>query len=164
VRRRDSRVWQARLKNPLLGSHLRRGCGVGHGGCRARNPWWLMPQVCWVLARMEALGIAVDAAGLGRKAAAVRRRMEALSAAAAGVLGGRQINLGSSAQLAVVLYEELGLPPPVPQGQRDAAAGARGGAVRACESNILTYLPGRERSGYLVWCPGMAGGAESQGL
>ncbi|GIL61838.1 hypothetical protein Vafri_16252 [Volvox africanus] len=101
---------------------------------RVRVQPWLRPQavqvemqVMAVLARMEALGIAVDAADLSRKAAAVRRRMEALSATASALLGGRPLNLGSSVQLAGVLYEELKLPPPVPQGQRDAATGACGG-------------------------------------
>ncbi|GIL92040.1 hypothetical protein Vretifemale_19535, partial [Volvox reticuliferus] len=89
-------------------------------------------KVTAVLARMEALGIAVDAADLSRKAAAVRRRMEALSGTASALLEGRPLNLGSSAQLAVVLYEKLKLPPPVPQGQKDAAAG-----------------PGKDRNGRL---------------
>ncbi|GLI65686.1 hypothetical protein VaNZ11_009293 [Volvox africanus] len=106
---------------------------------RVRVQPWLRPQavqvemqVTAVLARMEVLGIAVDAADLSRKAAAVRRRMEALSATASALLGGRPINLGSSVQLAGLLYEELKLPPPVPQGQRDAAAG-----------------PGKDRNGRL---------------
>ncbi|EFJ44683.1 hypothetical protein VOLCADRAFT_94989 [Volvox carteri f. nagariensis] len=99
---------------------------------RVRVQPWLRPQavqvemqVCWLLAQMEAVGMAVDTAGLGRQAAAVRQRMEALTSAASSLLGGRTINLGSSAQLAVVLYDELELPPPVPQGQRDAAGVSR---------------------------------------
>ncbi|GLC33311.1 hypothetical protein PLESTM_000047400 [Pleodorina starrii] len=117
-------------------SRLRRGllaAGRLFEAVRLRVQPWLRPQavqvemqVSWLLARMEAVGIAVDAAGLGRKGGAARRRMEALSAAAAELLGGRQINLGSSAQLAVVLYDELALPTPAPQGQQRDAAGGPG--------------------------------------
>ena len=39
-------------------------------------------------------------------------RPQALSASACRLLGGRALNLGSAAQLAVVLYQELRLPPP----------------------------------------------------
>ncbi len=65
-----------------------------------------------MLARMEAVGVAVAVGDLARAGAAVRRRMERLGAAASALLGGRAINLGSSQQLAAVLYDELKLPHP----------------------------------------------------
>ncbi|KXZ47865.1 hypothetical protein GPECTOR_32g478 [Gonium pectorale] len=106
---------------------------------------WLPPeavqvemQVIAVLARMESLGIAVDAAGLDAKAAVVRSRMEALAAAAAAALGGRAVNLGSSAQLAVVLYEELGLPPPGSAGQQ--GHGHEAGAGKDRHGRPRTHL------------------------
>ncbi|KAG2490280.1 hypothetical protein HYH03_011232 [Edaphochlamys debaryana] len=86
---------------------------------RARAQPWLRPQaihvemqVSCLLARMEAVGMAVDAAGLAAKGGAVEAAMEAATQQACSLLGGRGLNLGSSAQLAVVLYEELRLPHP----------------------------------------------------
>lgn len=72
-----------------------------------------------MLARMEAVGVAVAVGDLARAAAAVRRRMERLGAAASALLGGRAINLGSSQQLAAVLYDELKLPHPEGIGGRE---------------------------------------------
>ncbi len=91
----------------------------------------MLVQVCGVLARMEAVGMAVDDRGLAERGAAVRARMAELSRAASGLLGGAELNLGSAAQLATALYEQLRLPPPALQG---ADAGASAGArwVAAC--------------------------------
>lgn len=63
-----------------------------------------------VLARMEAIGIGVDAAALSglRDDFADRGRQAAEAAYAA--IGGEQINLGSPKQLQVVLFETLGMP------------------------------------------------------
>ncbi|KAG2429354.1 hypothetical protein HXX76_011120 [Chlamydomonas incerta] len=108
------------LAGPLL--RLRRGLVASaqlFETVRLRAQPWLRPeavqvemQLAFLLGRMEAVGMAVDAEGLERKARAVQARMDALSASACRLLGGRPLNLGSAAQLAVVLYEELRLPPP----------------------------------------------------
>ncbi|PNW81729.1 hypothetical protein CHLRE_06g257800v5 [Chlamydomonas reinhardtii] len=108
------------LAGPLL--RLRRGLVASaqlFETVRLRAQPWLRPeavqvemQLAFLLGRMEAVGMAVDAEGLERKAGAVQARMDALSASACRLLGGRALNLGSAAQLAVVLYQELRLPPP----------------------------------------------------
>ena len=62
-----------------------------------------------VLARMEANGVLVDAAALGRQSADLARRMHAASERAH-ALAARPFNLDSPKQLGALLFDELGLP------------------------------------------------------
>jgi len=63
-----------------------------------------------VLARMEAAGMAVDAAHLSRLADEARARADAAAEEAYAALGGDRVNLGSPKQLQEVLFERLGMP------------------------------------------------------
>ncbi len=62
------------------------------------------------LARMEAVGIAVDDSHLSNLEQEFDGRVTASAKAAAQAIGGREINLSSPKQLQEVLFEDLGLP------------------------------------------------------
>ncbi len=63
-----------------------------------------------VLARMEAAGVAVDAAHLETLAAEAAARADAAAQEAYAAIGGTPVNLGSPKQLQEVLFDQLGLP------------------------------------------------------
>jgi DNA polymerase-1 len=67
--------------------------------------------MCGVLARMELEGMPFEPSWLEAQRPAVEARLRQLSARAE-QLAGHPINLASAAQLAVVLYEEMGIPQP----------------------------------------------------
>lgn len=75
----------------------------------------VLPQVCCLLAGMEARGMAFDAPLLPRHRATVTASVDALQEAASRLVG-RSFNMGSSAQLAEVLYTDLRLPVPATTG------------------------------------------------
>lgn len=75
-----------------------------------------MLQVLSVLARMEALGVCCDPGPLQRHHTNIRARLAALAQRAEQLVG-HPVNLSSSSQLAVVLYEELQLPVPTGAGE-----------------------------------------------
>ena len=74
-----------------------------------------MLQLLGILARMEALGVACDPSVLLQHKASINSRLAAITSRAIQLVG-HSFNLGSSSQLAVVLYEELKLPPPTHAG------------------------------------------------
>jgi DNA polymerase-1 len=63
-----------------------------------------------VLARMEAVGVAVDVGRLRKLSAEFAARLEVIKAEIY-ALAGRAFNIGSAPQLRQVLFDELGLPP-----------------------------------------------------
>jgi hypothetical protein len=69
-----------------------------------------------VLARMEALGVCCDPGPLQRHHTNIRARLAALAQRAEQLVG-HPVNLSSSSQVAVVLYEELQLPVPTGAGE-----------------------------------------------
>ena len=73
-------------------------------------------QMIGILARMETLGIPFHPGSLLTHRRAAVARIEAIGARAAALNGGREFNVASAAQLAKVLYEDLGLPVPFSAG------------------------------------------------
>eukprot|EP00884_Botryococcus_braunii_P006548 jgi/Botrbrau1/15895/Bobra.40_1s0077.2 len=78
-------------------------------------------QVAAILADMEGVGIGFDPGLLRGHEAWIKARIDQLQEAAREVVG-HEINLASSAQLAVALYQTLGLPPPNPRARAGKAA------------------------------------------
>jgi DNA polymerase-1 len=79
---------------------------------------------------MEALGVGCDPSVLLQHQDRINQRLAAITSRAAALVG-HSFNLSSSSQLAVVLYEELKLPPPTHAGgnYRVAARGGRAHVV-----------------------------------
>ena len=75
-----------------------------------------------ILARMEVAGIACAPSLLARHRAAVQARLAQIEAAARALAGRDTFNVASRAQLAAVLYGDLGLPAPTGRGARRGAA------------------------------------------
>lgn len=73
-------------------------------------------QMTHVLAKMQLEGIGCNPSVLLGHHEVLQQRMAALTSRAT-QLAGREFNMGSSAQLAQVLYEELRLPPPTNAGR-----------------------------------------------
>ena len=88
--------------------------------------WPLLP----VLRRMENEGIRVDTGRLKSLGARMDTEIQALTKAIH-ALGGREFNVNSPAQLAVVLYDELKVPAPVKTGK---------GKVKSTAADILESL------------------------
>ena len=71
-----------------------------------------------ILGRLETLGIAFDSTALSGHRDRAASRLRAIAARANALTGGFELNLSSSAQLAKVLYQDLGLPVPPSTGER----------------------------------------------
>ena len=66
---------------------------------------------------METIGLAFDSTSLAGHRDRAACRLRAIAARAAVLTGGVELNLSSAAQLAKVLYQDLGLPVPVSAGE-----------------------------------------------
>lgn len=75
-----------------------------------------MLQVSAVLARMELAGVGISPQYLLDHKATLLQRIAAINSQAA-AYAGRPLNLSSASQLAVVLYDDLKLPPPASKGE-----------------------------------------------
>ena len=70
-----------------------------------------------ILARMETLGIAFNPGSLFAHQERALERLRTIGALATALNDGQEFNLSSAAQLAKVLYENLGLPAPGSMGE-----------------------------------------------
>lgn len=96
------------------------------------------PQVCTLLAKMQACGVACAPSVLAAHRPILAGRLAAIKASATQLVG-RDFNLSSSSQLAKVLYEDLRLVPPA------------GGEVRRMCVCVVGWGGGQEGGTQVPW-------------
>jgi DNA polymerase I-like protein with 3'-5' exonuclease and polymerase domains len=92
-----------------------------------------------ILGRLETLGIAFDSSALSGHQDRATSRLRAIAYRAMTLTGGLELNLSSAAQLAKVLYQDLGLPVPPSAGEIK-----KGISPRHCSKEDLQELYQKE--------------------